>query len=384
MAANTNRRRSPGEGAVYFDASKDRWIAAVMVDGRRRKVSAKTKTAALKEIKALSSPSMQFASGNMTVSAVFDSWLERGLPARRVKGHPLAPRTMELHRWYAGLWKTEIGTKRIAKLTVEDVEAALDRMTKATATRRLLGVSSLSHARQTLGFVLDYAVRRKYMTVNVARFALSSPDARQPRPRRSMTLDQARLFIEAVKGDRLEAMFLMQITLGLRPGEAAGLLWESVDLTKGRIRVEHARRTENEQPVLVDRLKTARSYRTLDLPAVAFEALRSHRIRQLAEREAAKEWRDDRLVFTATNGAILRAENVRRDLKAITRAAGIGDWSPNELRHTAASILSDDGTRLEQIADLLGHVDTSMLERVYRHNIADSINAAAPMDRILG
>lgn len=199
-----------------------------------------------------------------------------------------------------------------------------------------------------------------------------------------MTVDQARNFIHAARGNRLEAMFLLQVTLGLRPGEAAGLTWDAVDLTKGRIQIKHSRRLENEQPVLVDRLKTERSYRTLDLPAIAFEALRMHRVNQLAERDSSPDWQDDRLVFTASNGALLRPENVRRDLNVITRAAGLGVWTPNELRHTAASILSDDGTPLEQIADLLGHVDTSMLERVYRHNIAESIKAAAPMDRILG
>jgi len=46
------RRRSIGEGSVYFDAQKDRWVGAMIADGRRYKVVAKTKTDARKRIEA--------------------------------------------------------------------------------------------------------------------------------------------------------------------------------------------------------------------------------------------------------------------------------------------------------------------------------------------
>ena len=32
------RRRSPGEGAVFFDTGKDRWVARALIDGKCRKV----------------------------------------------------------------------------------------------------------------------------------------------------------------------------------------------------------------------------------------------------------------------------------------------------------------------------------------------------------
>jgi len=41
-----------GEGSVYFDAQKDRWVGAMIADGRRYKVVAKTKTDARKRIEA--------------------------------------------------------------------------------------------------------------------------------------------------------------------------------------------------------------------------------------------------------------------------------------------------------------------------------------------
>lgn len=63
----------------------------------------------------------------------------------------------------------------------------------------------------------------------------------------------------------------------------------------------------------------------------------------------------------------------------------VGHWSPNELRHSAGSLLSAAGVPLEQIAEVLGHTDTRMLERVYRHPVKKTVSAAAePMERMFG
>jgi hypothetical protein len=55
------------------------------------------------------------------------------------------------------------------------------------------------------------------------------------------------------------------------------------------------------------------------------------------------------------------------------------------MRHTAASLLSDDGVPLEQVADLLGHDGTRMVAQVYRHAVAPTVDVAADrMERLLG
>ncbi len=55
------------------------------------------------------------------------------------------------------------------------------------------------------------------------------------------------------------------------------------------------------------------------------------------------------------------------------------------MRHTAASLLSDDGVPLEYVADLLGHDGTRMVAQVYRHAVSPTVGvAAARMERLLG
>jgi hypothetical protein len=58
---------------------------------------------------------------------------------------------------------------------------------------------------------------------------------------------------------------------------------------------------------------------------------------------------------------------------------------PYEMRHTAASLLSDDGMPLEHVADLLGHDGTRMAAQVHRHAVAPTIDVAAGrMERLFG
>ena len=47
-----------------------------------------------------------------------------------------------------------------------------------------------------------------------------------------------------------------------------------------------------------------------------------------------------------------------------------------ELRHTRATLWSAQGVPQHLIADLLGHCDTRMLERVYNHTSTDTLRQA--------
>ena len=176
--------------------------------------------------------------------------------------------------------------------------------------------------------------------------------------------------------------------LGLRPGELCGLHWGDVDLHAGVLHVRQARkRASGEDGVEVltfGEPKTPKSHRSLDLPAPVVVALRRYSKTQAAERlRAGTRGVDLDLVFATHIGTPVNPSNLRRCIADLTEGAGIGRWTPKELRHSAGSLLSATGVPLERIADLLGHVDTRMLERVYRHPVTKTVDAAAaPMARM--
>jgi hypothetical protein len=178
---------------------------------------------------------------------------------------------------------------------------------------------------------------------------------------------------------RLEALFVLAITLGMRPGELRALTWDHVDLDQGVIHIWKSARRGGDT-------KTPQSRRTLRLPRRAVSALKAHRVRQAAERLAAGElWQDSNLVFCQEDGSQYDRNALNWRFSKITRRAGIGHWHAHEARHTAVSIMSKNGVPIQDISDTVGHKSTHVTETVYRHVIVPAIRGGATiMDDIFG
>jgi integrase len=97
-----------------------------------------------------------------------------------------------------------------------------------------------------------------------------------------LTAEQVRVLFETAKGDRLEALYVLAVTAGLRQGELLGLKWDDIDLEVGTLQVRRTLTTAKGGPVL-STPKTKGSRRTVRLSQMALEALRSHLERQLGE-----------------------------------------------------------------------------------------------------
>ncbi len=105
-------------------------------------------------------------------------------------------------------------------------------------------------------------------------------------------------------------------------------------------------------------------------------------------RLAGARWREHGLVFASKVGTPLDPSHVRREFRrAIRGIPGLdpADWSPRELRHSFVSLLSDNGTSIDEIARLVGHGSTAVTELVYRQQIRPVLQSGADvMDRIFG
>jgi integrase len=371
---------------VYKDSDRNRWIGKISMNGRVRRVYAPTKTEARAKLNAIlggGAQAMARKAVGTSVATLLDDWI-----ARDVQGRGLAPSSLETHRWATRHLKQQIGHITLDALSVRDVEAALDRL----ATEGL-GRSSLVKILNSLTQALTFAERRDEVGRNVARLAKLPPSATPTVPRRSLSPDQARQLLEALKNERNGAMFALALRLGLRPGEAAGLYWEDLDLDIGTVNVTRGvRLVRGGRAEVVDDLKTSAAKRTLAVPPDLTADLAGHRRAQAVERLAASRWIDDRLVFASPTGNVLSPPNVRRQLTTIcehieaARAESDPDGDPfptirpNELRHSCASYLSDQGVSNEVIADVLGHTTTRMVDQTYRHRLRPVVDVTRTVD----
>ena len=170
---------------------------------------------------------------------------------------------------------------------------------------------------------------------------------------------------------RLEALFVLAITLGLRSGELRRLTWDHVDLDRGVVHVWRSASKSGDT-------KTPKSKRSLELPKRAIAALAAHKQRKATERSAAgNAWHDNDLVFCHENGDPYTSDQLNWRFSKMTRRAGIGHWHAHEGRHTAVSIMSSNGVPIQEISDTVGHKSTHVTETVYRHVIVPEIRGGA-------
>jgi integrase len=178
-------------------------------------------------------------------------------------------------------------------------------------------------------------------------------------------------------------MVLVGLMLGLRPGEILGLPWDAIDLKKGTLEVKQSLKRLPDKSLVIGPPK-AHSYRKLQLPPRVAAALRTHQRLQKKDRLAAPVWEENGLVFTTIIGTMIDPSNFRKTIAQIGQDAGVGHLSPNELRHTSASLLVDAGTQAQQVADMLGHRDVRMLAATYRHKVQPIVDVTADQQRMMG
>jgi len=86
-----------------------------------------------------------------------------------------------------------------------------------------------------------------------------------------------------------------------------------------------------------------------------------------------------RLLFTSTNGQVLRRGPLRRDWWNQAAKNSIGQITPHELRHTAASLAISHGANVLAVSRMLGHADVSITLNTYAGLFEEDLNKVADM-----
>lgn len=379
-------QRGNGEGSVYrvlkprkSGIPTERWVAQVMIDGRKRRTISPTEAEAKRSLRQLLKSvdeGRPVADGNLQLGTLIDQWEAKVLPNKNIKGS-----TVGRHKWALNILRNDLGGAKVRTLSPERIEKALTDRAQAGFSR-----SSLNKIRGTLSQVLKWGVRRDLVARNVASVVELPAEARPVKEGRSLSLEQAKDFIAASAGTPLEAMWIAMLYLGLRPGEAAGLSWPDVDFERKTIHIWRAISRDENGAIILSEPKTTQSVRSLDAPGPVLDALRRHRLEQKRHQlEIGEIWSNpEALIFTSPTGHAIDPMVCRKEFTKVVTAIGLDDWTPNELRHSAASLMSDAGMPIEQVADQLGHKDLRMLQKHYRHRVRPTIGGGNVLDAALG
>ena len=178
------------------------------------------------------------------------------------------------------------------------------------------------------------------------------------RPDYYMQPEDARKWVEWLKEHRSNPVYwrlaVFMLSTGVRVGEACGMKWDTVDLERGLIRIIRRVRWDhfNKRPFLEDVTKTAGSARLILLPK---------RLNNILEK-MKKEVQND-LVFTNSEGGLLKYNAIQSSFNAGFVALGLPWRSTHICRHTFATIALMATKNLSAVQASLGHTESRMTQK---------------------
>lgn len=125
------------------------------------------------------------------------------------------------------------------------------------------------------------------------------------------------------------------------------------------------------------RRRKGRKELTVQCPDELLPLLRAHReVQDLERMTASEEWTDLDLVFATSTGGPISRDDDWRDWKALLRAAGVRDARLHDARHTAATLLLEQGVHVRVVQEILGHARVTTTER-YTHVASPQVRDAS-------
>ena len=369
-------KRGNGEGSIYPVKDKtgrvkgyrgSYWVHTA--EGpKRRYISGKRREDVRDELaKALSDrgEGLVFDAGALTVGEYLDRWLKDVEGTVRESTHQRYEYAIGPHI------KPALG-----RIKLKDLNPAQVRWFYRDRLDSGLSPASVHKLHVVLHKALKAAVADGLIPRNVAaglKLPMLSRQEIDP-----LSRDEARRLLEAARGERLEALYVLALNTGLRQGELLALKWNDLDLEVGVLRVRRTL-TKTGKVYVTGEPKTRNSRRVIRLTGAAVEAVRCHLSRQIEEMEQMGSlYQPGGLVFASQTGTILNPSNVRnRSLKPLLKRAGLRPVRFHDLRHTCATLLLSENVNPKIVSEMLGHVSVSITLDVYSHLMPDMQERAA-------
>jgi integrase len=335
-----NGKRGRGEGSIY--RRKDgRWVGQYEVGGKRRYVYGKTrKEVATKLNKAIAErdAGMVFDAGSLRVGDYLDRWLDSIRDTLRRRTWIRHEEVVRLHL------KPSLGIIKLDRINALQIQSLYRAKLDSGLSPRTVQIIHV-----TLHKALKQAVRWSLLPRNIVDGV--DPPKAPKKEIKPLSEEQVKRLLEAAQGDKLEALYVLAITTGMRSGELLGLQWEDVNLQAGIVQVR--RSIFNGR---IEAPKSASGNRNIRLTGTSIRALREH--------ERTGEW-----VFSSQAGTSISVHNLHnRSWKPLLVRAELPHTTRfHDLRHTCATLLLTKGVHPKIVQEMLGHSSITITLDTYSH-----------------
>jgi len=228
--------------------------------------------------------------------------------------------------------------------------------------------------------VVIHGVMQEALKFNVIPF---DPSDRVTLPRlerhvgKAYTVEQANQLIRVLKDEPAKPAVMLGLFLGLRRSEVLGLRWQDIDFDKD---IVHIRNTVVRTKTLIEHEETKSQASKRDL--ILMPALKTYLLQVKAGQENNRElmgssYVESDHVCVWPDGRLLSPDYVTHRFSDILEVNNLPHIKFHELRHSAGSILIEQGQSAKQVQEYLGHEKIATTLDIYTHLSAEGKREAA-------
>lgn len=373
--------KGSSEGSIYFNKQRKNWSAqygeynAKTGEIKKKTKSFKTETEAKKYLSTImyQKENPLFIEHNgIPMCEILKSNLRLKLSTNQISDTQFARVTETIEK----LEKTPIGSKNIDKITSDEIQAYLNSIT-------YLSNSSIKKVYEQLNQAFKTAINKGYIIKNPMINVIRPKSLKEDKIIRALTVEEQQIFTDYLlnkdsNGCKYKNVFLIQMYMGLRVGEALALTTHDIDLQHKKVNVHRTLTIDkNGITILGNKTKTYAGTRVLPLPDFLYPYI----IEQMKIAES-QENNEEKLLFKPISAKYTKRRNVNHELKEILkRELNISDISTHSLRHTFGTRCIESGMSPVVVQRLMGHKDVSVTLNTYtsvfdkfKENEIDKVN----------
>ncbi len=342
------KRRSRGEGTIYYSDKISRWVGQLTLPNGKKKTKYGKAQGEVK--KWLLDQRKLIQEGNYITDEnyTYENFLKRYF--EDVASHTLAPRTILSYEYLTRVHiLQDMGHLKLTQIRPDHLQSLY--------TKKLNQGLSHSTVQKIHNFIhtsLQVAYKWGLVLRNIADLA-QAPVAEKKNPI-ILNMTEINKLLDFVKGSRWYAFYVCAASLGLREGEILALEWDDVDFNKKTVSVNKQTQYLPGKGISVKYPKTKASVRILPLPDVALNALKEH-----------KSFSNSSIVFSTLKGTYFYPRNVLRHFQTTLGKLDLPKIPFHNLRHSCASYHLAVGTNPKIVQMLLGHSSIGVTLNIYSH-----------------
>jgi integrase len=243
-----------------------------------------------------------------------------------------------------------------------------------------MNINTLRKILVTLGQILSYSVRHRYIDSNPLKEAERPKDTREEeKEMKILTPEEIRSFLSNVNELKYKTLFLLAIMSGAREGELLGLKWSDVDFENKQVNIQRTYTKGRWFPT-----KTKSSKRKIDLAPSVISELRKWKLACIPNdldlvfpNEAGQPMNYSNMVNryfepALEKAGIIEIETIEKKIEGTTKVKKLKKVKGHkirfhDLRHTYASLMIEQGENIKYIQTQLGHSSPTVTLNVYAH-----------------